>query len=151
MVWPGCQPARRECGAFGHHVGVSGDALAMKGGRSDAALAHVEGAFAGDEAFAEQDLHAPLRALLDHLLRMVDQNLADEVGVIDEDDVLPPKLVVCDAAVGGGEMLEEQDGVGWLEEAASQIEQQVQRESRRKAVAAALDDGPLLRGMRIAA
>ena len=141
-------PARAaERGPFGHDIGIGGDALPVKGGRGDAPLAHVEGALAGDEAFAEQDLHAALRALLDHLLRMVDENLADEVGMIDEDDVLPAQLVVCDAAVGGGEVLEEKDGVGWLEEAASQIEEQVQRESGRKAVAAALDDGPLRRGL----
>ncbi len=134
---------------FGHDIGISGDALAMKRRSGDAPLAHVEGALAGDEPFAKQDLHAALGALLDHLLRMVDQDFANELRMIDEHDVLPAELVVRDAAVGGGEMLEEQDGVRWLEEAAAQIEEQVEREARWEAIFAALDDGPWLRRLRV--
>ena len=37
---------------------VVGDALAVEGGRGDLALAHVDGVVGGDEAFAEEDLHA---------------------------------------------------------------------------------------------
>ncbi len=74
------------------------------------------------------------------------EHLADEIGVVDEDDVLPAQLVVCDAAVGGSEVLEEKDGVGWLEEAAAQIEEEVERQPGRIAIPATLDDGPLLRG-----
>ena len=128
---PACAAQR---GALGHDIGIGGDALAMEGRRGDAPLAHVEGALAGDEAFAEQDLHAALGALLDHLLRMVDQDFADEVGMVDEDDVLPAQLVVRDAAVGGGEVFEEQDGVRRLEEAAAEIEEQIERKAGRIAI-----------------
>ena len=42
---------------------------------------------------------------------MIDEDFANELRVIDEDDVLPAELVVRDASVGGGQMLEQQDGV----------------------------------------
>ena len=45
-------------GAGDDLVSVGGDALAVEGGRGDVALAHVDGVVGGDEAFAEQDLHA---------------------------------------------------------------------------------------------
>src|SRR5262249_27890489 len=45
-------------GARDDLVGVCGDALAVEGGGDDAALADVDGVVGGDEAFAEQDLHA---------------------------------------------------------------------------------------------
>src|ERR1700724_3160739 len=73
---------------------------------------------------------------------MVDEDVADELGLIDEDDVLPAELVVRDAAVGGGEVLEEQGGVRRIEEAADDVEGQVKREARRKAVGTAVDHGP---------
>ncbi len=65
-------------------------------------------------------------------------------GSIDEDDVLPAQLVMRDAAVGGSQVLKEQDGIGWLEKAAAEIEEEIQREARRIAKATALDHGPLL-------
>ncbi len=75
-------PARAaQRGALDHDIGIGRDALAMKGRRGNAPLAHVEGALAGDQAFAKQDSHPALRALLDHLLRVVDQHLADELGI----------------------------------------------------------------------
>ena len=57
-------------------VGVGGDALAVEGGCDDAALADVERFFGGDEAFAEEELHAADGALF-----------AVAVGVVDEDVV----------------------------------------------------------------
>src|SRR6266700_699362 len=39
-------------------VSVGCDAVTMEGGSGDAALADVDGIFRGDEALAEQDLHA---------------------------------------------------------------------------------------------
>ena len=120
-------PARAaQRGAFHHDIGIGRDALAMEGRRRDAPLTHVECAFAGDKPFAEQDLHPALRALLDHLLRMMDEHLADELRVVDEDDVLPTQFVMRDAAVGGSQMLEEQDGVGGFEEAPAEIEEKIQ-------------------------
>ena len=46
-------------------VSVGGDALAVEGGSGDAALTHVDGIVGGDEAFAEEDLHAADGALFD--------------------------------------------------------------------------------------
>src|ERR1700741_3248062 len=108
-------------------MAVGSDALAMECRGSDAPLPHVEGAFAGDETFAEQNFHAPLGALLDNLLGVVDQHFADEVGVIDEDDVLPAQFIVRDAAVSGSEVFEEKDGVRRLEETAGRKEEEVER------------------------
>ena len=46
----------------------------MEGWRGDAALTHVRLTLACDEPFPEQDLHAALRAILDEMLRLVDQD-----------------------------------------------------------------------------
>ena len=50
-------------------VCVGGDALAVEGGGGDAALADVDGVVGGDEAFAEEDLHAADGALFDEAVR----------------------------------------------------------------------------------
>ncbi len=92
-------------------VGVGGDALAMEGGRGDAALADVDGIFGGDEAFAEEDLHAADGALFDEAVGVVDEDFSDVVGVVDEDDGRAHEAVVGDVAVGLEEVLEEADGV----------------------------------------
>ena len=67
-------------GAGDDLVSVGGDALAMEGGRGDAALAHVDGIVGGDEAFAEEDLHAADGALLDEAGGLGDEDLADVAG-----------------------------------------------------------------------
>ncbi len=56
-------------------VGVGGDALAVEGGSGDAALADVDGIVGGDEAFAEEDLHAADGALFDVAVGVVDEDL----------------------------------------------------------------------------
>ena len=48
----------RGCGAGDDLRGVACDALAVECRGGDAALAHVDGIVGGDEAFAEEDLHA---------------------------------------------------------------------------------------------
>ncbi len=92
-------------------VSIGGDALAVKGRGGDAALTLVNGVVGGDEAFAEQDLHAADGALFDEARGLVDEDLADVVGVVDEDDGGAEELVVGDVAVGFEEVLEEADGV----------------------------------------
>ena len=94
-------------------VSVGGDALAMEGGRGDAALAHVDGIVGGDEAFAEQDLHARTVRSLTKRAAWLIEDLADVVGVVDEDDGRAHEAVVGDVAVGAVEVLEE---AGWAAE-----------------------------------
>ena len=90
-------------------VCVGGDALAVEGRRGDAALTLVDRVVGGDEAFAEQDLHAADGALLDEAGGLVDEDLADVFGVVDEDDGRAHEFVVGDVAVGFEEVLEEED------------------------------------------
>ncbi len=97
-------------GAGDDLICVGGDALAMEGRRGDLALADVDGVVGGDEAFAEQDLHAAHGALLDEAGGLVDEDLADVLGVVDEDDGGAEEAIVSDVAVGAVEVLEEQDG-----------------------------------------
>src|SRR5450631_2946756 len=80
--------------AINHHGAVGLNALAVEGGSHDAPLALMYLTVAGDEPLAEQDLHAPLGSLLDEVLRLVDENLVDKFGLIDEDDVREAQPVV---------------------------------------------------------
>ena len=59
---------------------------------------HVDGVVGGDEAFAEEDLEADDGALADEGGGLVDEDLVDEVGVVDEDDGGAEEAVVGDAA-----------------------------------------------------
>ena len=59
----------------------------------------VLSAFGGDHAFAQQHLRAPDCALFDEVVVLHDQNFADVIGMIQEDDVIPSDLVVSDVAV----------------------------------------------------
>ena len=95
--------------------GVGSDALAMEGGGGDAALAEVEGLLGGDEAFAEEELHALDGALLGEGGDLGDEDLADVVGLVDEDDGGAEELVLGDVAVGAVEVLEEEDGAAELD------------------------------------
>jgi len=120
--------------ALRHHVAIGSDALAMKGGRSDAPLAHVEAALAGDEAFAQQDLHAALGALFDEGGGLGDQDLADQLWIIDENDVVGAELVMRNNTVLTDQVLKQQDRVPRAEKAAEQIQRQVALKSRRKSI-----------------
>ena len=75
------------------------------------------GAFRGDHAGAEQHFRAPHGALFDEVIVLHDQDFADVVRVIQEDDVIPSDFVVSDVAIFAGEMLEQQDGIGRAESA----------------------------------
>ncbi len=57
--------ARRGCCDLDDGVAIGGDALAMEGRRGKLALPHVDGIVGGDQAFAQQDLHALQGAFLD--------------------------------------------------------------------------------------
>jgi len=91
-------------------VSVGSNALAMEGRGDDTALADVDGIVGGDEAFAEEDLHAADGALLDEGGGLGDEDLANVVGVVDEDDRRAHEAVVGDVAIGAEEVFEEEDG-----------------------------------------
>ena len=75
MAWPGCHSgADLPSGEVDDLRGVALDALAMEGGRGDAASALVGFTVGGDEALAEEDFHALLGAVF-----------AEGSGFVDED------------------------------------------------------------------
>src|ERR1700694_3587950 len=90
-------------------VSVGGDPLAVEGWSGDLALADVDGVVGGDEAFAEEDLHASDGALLHVAMGVVDEDVLDVARVVDEDDGSAHEFVLGDVAVGPEEMLEEED------------------------------------------
>src|ERR1700736_1949285 len=90
-------------------VSVDGDALAVEGWSGDLALADVAGGVGGDEAFAEEELHASDGALLHVAVGVVDEDALDVARVVDEDDGRAHEFVLSDVAVGLEEMLEEED------------------------------------------
>ncbi len=110
------------CGAGDDLGGVAGDALAVEGRSGDAALAHVDGVVGGDEAFAEEDLEADDGALADEGWGLVDEDLVDEVGVVDEDDGGAEEAVVGDAAEDLVEVLEEGDRLAEVDPLAAEVE-----------------------------
>ena len=110
MVSPGCQLRGLGGGGGDDGVGVGCDALAVEGGGGDAALTDVDWVVGGDEALAEEDLHALEGALADEGRGLIDEDFADVLGVVDEDDVGVEELVLGDVAEGLVEVLEEQDG-----------------------------------------
>src|SRR5579871_155038 len=97
-------------GADDDLVAVGGDALAMKGWRGDAALTDVDGVVGGDEAFAEEDLHAADGALFDEGGGLSDEDFANVVGVVNEDDRRAHEAVVGDVAISAEKVLEEENG-----------------------------------------
>jgi hypothetical protein len=110
-------------------VSVGGDALAVEGGCGDLALADVDGIVGGDEAFAEEDLHAADGALFDEGGGLGDEDLADLLGVVDEDDGGAHEAVLGDVAVGFEEVLEEEDGAAELDPGLEGVEGQREREA----------------------
>ena len=97
-------------GAGDDLIGVACDALAVEGGGDDAALLLVDGVVGGDEAFAEQDLHALEGALADEASGLGDEDLVDPVGVVHKNNGGAHEAVVGDRAEGVVEVLEEWDG-----------------------------------------
>ena len=84
----------------------------------------MDGVVGGDEAFAEEDLHALEGALADEAARLVDEDLVDPVGVVDEDDGGAEEAVVRDAPEDGVEVFEERDGLAEVDPAAAKVEGQ---------------------------
>ncbi len=144
MGWPWLPLGPHVGSAIDHDGAVSLNALAVKGRSSNAPLAPVHFTIAGDEPLAQQNLHPPLGPLLDEVLRLVDQDLVDKIRLVDKNDVREPQAVVGHPPIGLGEMLKQRDRIPRLEEAAQQIERQIELQPRRKAIAIALQHGPRL-------
>src|SRR3984885_5190759 len=110
-----------------HHEGSVGlDALTVEGGSRNAPLAAGHFTIAGDEPLPQQNLHAPLGPLLDEVLRLVDENLVDKLGLVDKNDVGEAQAVMCHSPVGLCQVLEERDRIGRFEETAQEIKRQIQ-------------------------
>ena len=82
----------------------------MERGLDQAALARVKLAFAGEQAFAEQNLGAFEDAALDEVGLMGDEDVADPVGMGDFIHRLGAELEVDQIAVGALGSLEELGG-----------------------------------------
>lgn len=113
-------------------IGIGGDALAVEGRGGDAALADVDGIVGGDEAFAEENLHAADGALLDEGGCLGDEDLANVIGFVDEEDGCTHEAVVGDGAVSAVEILEEPDGLTKLDPRFEGVEGQRVRQAGRK-------------------
>src|SRR5664279_1818428 len=140
---PGCA---HGCGAVHHDRPVSLDSLAMKCRSSNAALSLVDLTIAGDQAVAQQDLHASLSTLLDEVLRLIDQDFSNELRLVNKDDVVVAKTVVGNASVGGHKMFEEADGIAGTKEAPSNVIRETEPEARRISIAIMLFDYPVVPG-----
>ena len=119
--------ARGECDDL---LPVALDALAMEGRCGDAACALMGFSVGGDQPFAEQNLHALLRAVFAEGSGLVDEDFADVGGIIEQDHVVEENAVVCGAAESA-QVLEEQDGIARLEEFAEEIKRQVHPQAGR--------------------
>ncbi len=115
----------------------------MKSRSRNTPLPFVALAVAGNQPFAKQNLHALLRALLDEVLRLLDENLANEVGLIHEDDVAGSHAIMCHPAVRRGQVLKEKDWIADAKESPREVKWKVEFQSRWKAVAIALFDNPV--------
>jgi hypothetical protein len=99
----GVAPGIGEGAGFGdHRLGVGGDALAMKRGLHQAALAQPEIAFAGEQTVAEEFAIGLQAAALDEFLVVGDDHLLDEIGMVQQDDAIVQRLPGEDVAVRAG-------------------------------------------------
>jgi hypothetical protein len=76
----------------------------MKGRLDQAALAAMKFAFAGEQAFAEQNFSAFQKAALGEIGLMGDQNVLDPIGIADQVDILRAKAEMDEFTMvaGGG-------------------------------------------------
>src|SRR5579864_3616520 len=94
-----------------NNAGIFRDALTMKCGLCHLTLQAVLNSLAGDHALAQQHFCALDGALLDEVIVLNYKNFANIVGMIQEDDVIPPDLVMGDVAVFLSQVLEQKDRI----------------------------------------
>jgi len=127
------------CGQVDDLAGIALDALAVKCGCGDAAGAVVGFAVGGDEAFAEQDLHALLSAVLAEGGSFVDKDFADVGRFVEQDDVVGEDFIVGSAAVAA-HVFKEADGIAGLEEFVEEVEGEIEAQAGRIEIAAVADE-----------
>ena len=91
--------------------------------------------FCGNHAFAQQHFRALNRPFFDEVVVLNHQHFADVIGMVQENDVMPPDFVVRDVAILPSEVLKEQNRIGGTELAKREPEQ-ISLEAGRKAVLA---------------
>ena len=79
----------------------------MEGGLDEAALAGMERGFAGEQAVAEEDFGALEDAAFGEAVLLSDEDVADEVGVVEEEDGLVTEAEGGDIAELAGEVEQE--------------------------------------------
>ncbi len=89
-------------GEGGHRIAVRRHALAMEGGLAQAALPQPSRAFVGQQALAQEPAAVLDDFVLGEILRLRDQDLLDEAGMIEEINIHPGRTVVKDVAKFAG-------------------------------------------------
>ena len=89
--------------------------------------------FCGNHALAQQHFRALNRPLFDEVVVLNHKHFADVIGMVQENDVMPPNFVVRDVAILPSEVLKEQNRIGGTELAKREPEQ-ISLEAGRKAV-----------------
>ena len=72
-------------------------------------LCTMHAAFAGDHSFTQQELRALYGPLLDEVVVLVDQDLADVIGIVEEDDILAANAVMRNIAIVVHESVKKRD------------------------------------------
>ena len=109
-----------------HRAAVAGDPIAVKRRLHQAALAQVHGALARQQPFAEQALRALQPAALDEVLVVRDEDVADVLRAVDEEDRFAAHPVGHDVAVRAREVRVERERV-----AARPIDQRAEQRGLR--------------------
>ena len=83
----------------------------MEGGLHEASLAQVGFPLAGQQAFPEKLFDPFQTAAFGEVLVLGDQHLADEVGMVDEEDVFPAEPQIDHVAIFPGDLLQLPQGI----------------------------------------
>ena len=110
-VAPSVHAAPHPIGIADHQVAVAGDAIAVKGRLHQAPLPQVDRAFAGQQTLAEQPLAALEAAALGEVPVVRDEHVANQLRLVDEEQLLAGHPVGADVAVGARELREEVERV----------------------------------------
>ena len=98
---------------FHHDAGIFANALPVEGRLRGQSLGAVHRPFTSDHAFAKQHPGALHRAFLDEVVVLHYQHLPDVLRMVQKNNVVRTDLVVCDIAIGLGQVLKEKDGICW--------------------------------------
>jgi hypothetical protein len=127
------QAVTRGQGRLDDLTGIALNTLAMECWCGDTALLHMKRLIRGDQALAEQNLHAIDSALFDEACALRHQNFANVFGLVDEDDRRAQEHVVGDVSVGPQQVLEQQNRAAQLDPFLQCIKRQTALQSWRHA------------------